>query len=278
MFDENLYELYFINDGKINRFETYNDFLSLIRCFDNDGSETCEIGIKIVGFDQVLWATLDSARYLTKINGKRITNPEYDSSTHPLLSFSSLKNAIIGVAQETSISKSSEFTINNGFLKVLAFFISEAARFEIIEHACYVLFNDETIKCKWLDWRPLLDWDSLSKYGHTHVNIPENALLLPIDISVSQSNIYDSPYTNSYGHRILTQLHFDFERDYLSIRDAVDEEFSSNIIINIPKQGSPPNIAPRASFHSVINQPPKETENKDKITDVIVERLEPSSP
>lgn len=226
MFDESAYELYIREDGAIVQFDTYANLLKRIRRFD----DILIVGVRIPGYtDEILWITLGENFYLDKLNGVKIQDITYDTST-PELSFEQFKMSV-SIAIDLTKSLNPNINIPGVVLKTLAFFIAEAARFEIIEHTCYVLFNQEDKTCAWVDWRPMLDWGKLSTYGHVHITKEhEKVLQAPIDIAVSQQNIYDVPYVTGTASGKLRALHADFESLYLHIIDLQPAVYGSPAI------------------------------------------------
>ena len=107
-------------------------------------------------------------------------------------------------------------------IKRLAFLVAEAARFEIVEHACFVLLHIQDERLHWEDWECLLrSWSKLSKLGHDHVTVPDGVLIVPVGIKMTQGNIYDDNVkinqNRNYVNDKMNELHQKIENLYSDI-------------------------------------------------------------
>lgn len=222
MFNENLY-LFQIHDGRnIIDCSSYSDFLGKVRRIEEGG-----IGVKITipGQTGSPWIMIDSSDFYFK-SANNIKFPLTYTGADVKLSFGSFQRAIATLSTDSQGSTHKNHTHADDAFKILTFFISEAARFEIIEHACYVMFNDRDVCFNWTDWKPLLNsWSNISAYAAApFTSTILNPQLRPVPIWASQRNIYDGYSTVLHHGTILSRLHGNTERRYLEMMDSQPDE------------------------------------------------------
>lgn len=222
MFNEKIYQLQINVDGEITNCSTYGDFLYKIRRVNKSNFL---VKIAIVDRCESPWITLDSqGLYLTKIGA--INFPEVYTEADTSLSLESLIAAVKVAASAAGKNQHTNYTLPDAASKVLAFFISEAARFEIVEHAAYVMFNDQNTQFSWKDWKPLLNnWLTLSEKASVHFTFKsDKPQVRPVPISSSQKNTYEPERAAVHYGSNLTELQWEVESKYLAIESAVQDD------------------------------------------------------
>lgn len=223
MFDEDQYtlELREQEGAPIILCNSYSDFLAKIRARLDNVVGYFEVRLTLDGTVSP-WIMLNRGDlYIVGLAGKKLKNIEYTDADLKI-SRDGFLNAIF--AANKVVTKHAGIDFNMADCKTLSFFIAEAARFEIVAHACYVKLNDPSCDSSWATWAPLLkSWKKLSSLASVHVAIQSGGLVAPIRIDASQAMIYDlaSPAAaTNHATLALSQLHQEFESAYLALEDS----------------------------------------------------------
>ncbi|OGT38670.1 MAG: hypothetical protein A3F12_04595 [Gammaproteobacteria bacterium RIFCSPHIGHO2_12_FULL_38_14] len=223
MFDESQYTLEIKENASapIVQCSSYMDFLSGIRVRLDNSLGYFEVKLTFSDMAGPWIMIRRSDLYIIGIAGQKLQNLEYENSDLNL-GRDSLLNAIR--MANKAVQQHTEANLDPNTCKVLSFFISEAARFEMVEHSCYVMFNNSACNSSWLEWAPLLkSWQKLSPLASAHVSIPSGGFVVPIGIETSQAASYDIAFfskATNHATLALAHLHQNFEKEYLKLRDS----------------------------------------------------------